>query len=549
LHDGLCDDETDDRETRRVGSDPWSVRPRSGGVGVSGFLRAVSRISGFTLLSRILGFTRDIAMFRLLGFDWWTGTFILAWMIPNLLRRLFGEGALSASFIPAYAAAHHEGGPDAARRLLASVSGLLLLILTAITLTVLATCLVLPPEAIGRGDAAVDATEQGRLMLRLTVLLFPYAIPICLAAIFAGCLNFHGVFGLPAASPVVLNVFWLAALGLAWAGDMSDPTAIVTLIAVFLLAGGIAQMLLSLVPLWRRGLAARPCLPAPGGPATTVLQNMWPTVIGMSLVQVSTLLDQALAYYLVSAEAPSYLYAANRLLLFPHALTSLSLATAIFPRLASLGATRDLVGLRQGVDRAMLQTMWIALPAAVGMMLVARPLVQVMFGEQVEAPDKLANTTWTTICLVASLPSIGVAQLHARALYALGDFRTPARMAFYLLLLNVALNLLFVVWLDMGVPGFAVATTLASIVNACGLRARLRQMCPEAGAPTGSRMTSTFLACGVMAVAVWWSQSWFEPTSQVERVAFHLLLPIAVGVVSYPASLYAMGWRRATLAG
>jgi putative peptidoglycan lipid II flippase len=510
---------------------------------VTSSLKAATHISAVTLVSRVLGLVRDVIMFRMLGFTWAVGTFALAWMIPNMLRRLFGEGALAASFIPAYAKVKEREGADAARVLLGSVSGLLLAVLACFSVVVVVGCLFVPAEWIGHGSEAVEAQTQGQLLLDLTIILFPYSIPICLAAILTGALNAHGTFALPAASPIVLNVFWIGGLVIAWATGMTEPVAVVKLIAWMLLIGGLGQLSLSLVPLARRGLLAKPTLPRRNDPARAVIRTMGPTLIGMSLLQLNSVLDQVLALYLVDANAPAFIYQANRLLLFPHALTSLALATVIFPRMASLGATDDRVGVRHTVDLAMHHTILVAMPAAVGMMLVAQPLLDVMLGGSLVTGQDIETAAMTTICLVASLPMIGVAQLHARALYSVGDYRTPAWMAFWLLVLNAVLDIVFVVTLDLGVPGLAIATTIASAVNAATLRHRVRKLCPVSDG-TPRSLWSTIVACAVMAVVVVGVKELFNPTTRLGTVFLDLLLPVSAGMVSYVGIQYLFGERR-----
>ena len=395
---------------------------------------------------------------------------------------------------------------------------------------------------MGIESEQASATQHGEFLLQLTMVLFPYVIPICLAAILAGALNAHGTFALPAAAPIVLNLFWIAALLILGYLKWTDARA-VRLIAAFLLTAGFAQMILSLVPLYRRGLYRRPRLPNRGDPALEVVRNMGPAVLGMSLVQINTVMDQAFANYFIDSSAPSFVYAANRLLLFPHALTSLAVATAIFPRLARLGATRDLPGLRRDLDGAQRHTLIIALPAAIGMMFVARPLLDLLFeGSDLITQTDLDTAALTTVCLVASLPSIGIALLHARALYALGDYRTPAWMALWMLILNLILNIVLVVALGFGVPGLALATTIASTVNAWTLRLIVKSKCPRPD-ETPATLAPTILACVVMAAAVYWVEQAVSSVETWEVVLYDLALPIVTGVATYGGIQFLFGQR------
>ena len=508
------------------------------------YLRATARIILVTLGSRILGLARDVLMFQTLGFGWAMGTFAMAWMIPNMLRRLLGDGALSASFIPEYTRlTEHDAA--AGRQLLGSVTGFLLLLLGTVSSLVVITALCIPGEWVGRvsqqGSDFVDARQQGELLLDLTVILFPYAIPICLTAIFAGALNTHGVFGLPAAAPIVLNVFWIGGLSLALALGIQDHAQIVTLIAICLSAGGIAQVSMLLIPLWRRRLLETPRLPRAGDPGRQVVRAMGPAAIGMSLIQINNLMDTGFAYWFFGAAGPSFIYAANRLLLFPHALTGLALATAIFPQLAKLGASNDRSGLRLRLDEATHHTLLVAIPAAVGVMLVAQPLIELIFASDRSTVDDLTTTNLTTIYLVASLPAIGVAQLHTRTLYALNDYKTPAWMSLWLLMFNLVLNIILVVYLDLGIPGLALATTIASIANVFALRRKTTAACP--GQAHDFRIWQTLLATGCMALAVFAIQDSIDAVSMWEQAVFDLALPILAGITIYGGVQYLLGQR------
>ncbi len=515
--------------------------------------KRASAVSMVTLGSRVLGLVRDAVMFRVLGASWVAGAFWLAWMIPNLLRRLFGEGALSASFVPAYAAAVDRGGgkgQKTARSLLASVTGLLLVGLSGITVVAWLGCLMLPPSLVGSGSgsnalaAGATARQHGELFLELLAILFPYAIPICLVAVLAGALNCHGVFALPAAAPIVLNLFWIAGLVAALAMGMDSLPDVAVLVAWFLVAAGIAQLVLVALPLARRGHLALP-RPVVTNQSKAILRGMAPTVVGMSVLQFSALLDQGIAVYLIDPGANSYIVLANRLLLFPHALTSLALATVVFPDLAVLAARDKHVELRHNLDRAAFQTLCVALPASLGMMLVATPLIQVVFQHgRFDAADTYVSS-WTTVCLVAALPAIGLAQLHARALYALGDFRTPARVAVWLLFLNLALNVVFVLVFDLGVPGLAFATTLCALVNAWALRQRFLDHCPETPTPA-QPLLRVVIATVLMGLLVYVAQRLFDGDTLVQQILLDLLLPVLVGTSTYAGLLRFLGVTRSS---
>lgn len=493
---------------------------------MSRMFRAASAISGFTFASRVLGLWRDSVMAAVLGAGPVSDTFFLAWALPNLMRRLLGEGALSASFVPAYTAARKQGEAPA-RDLLAAVLGAVLAILLPLVAIAVVGSLV----------AAAFAPPDGRrgLLLSLNAILFPYTIPICVTAMLAGALNTRGLFALPAAVPIVLNAVWIAALYAAGPLGFADDVGIAHFLAGSLCLGGFAQLLLVVGPLRRSGALARPPLrwPAPASPARAVFLAMGPTVVGMSLNQIATLVDQAIAYGVLGEGANTYLYLANRLLLFPHALTALAVVVAVFPRLAHEATEVDRAKMRSTLDRAAAATLFVTVPAAVGLFVLAEDIVAGLFQRRQFTAEDAHATALTTQCLAAGLPFLGLAQLYARAFYALGNTRTPARIAAVLLLVNTVLNLVLVLGWGFGTEGLAAATSLGAALNALLLASCLRRHVPPAAARVGPWLRCT-IASAVMIAAI----LLVRPTVDGGRTAvllWRVAVPIAVGAVAYTA--------------
>ena len=466
----------------------------------------------------------------------------MAWSVPNLLRRLFGEGALSAALVPAFTRALQRRDEEA-KTLLGGVTGALTLGLGALTVMVAVACFVIPPASFGlSGDGNISAAERGRLLLDLTLIMFPYVVPICLVATYAGAQNALGQFALPAAAPALMNIIWIG--GVVAAGLFTDgsPRTVTIFVAGTLLLGGFAQLVLCAYPLWRRGFLPRLRLPRRGEPSAAVFMAMAPTMLGLSVSQISLLISQALAEYLTGAGSNTHVYLANRLLLFPHALTALAAATAVFPALSLLAAKGDLVGVRGKLDVIVHGTLLLSVPAAAGMWAVSQDLVSVAFvhGKYTEADAEI--TALTTSCLLAGLPFLSAAQLYARALYALGDYRTPALASIVLLFVSVALNLSFVLGLGMGTEGLTLAASVAALLNAAWLRARLKMLLPNgrAGRPLLARIG---LATIGMVLAVWGVRALVHAPTRLGAACLHLLLPMAVGMLVYVALHVACGGR------
>jgi putative peptidoglycan lipid II flippase len=494
-------------------------------------VRAAGSISFFTLLSRILGLWRDRLMAQTLGAGWVQGTFLLAWTLPNLMRRLLGEGALSASLVPAYAKARRTD-PAAARELLAQISGAVITLLTPLCLAVALASVLVPAEWL-------PAPEQGgvpamRLLLALNAVLFVYALPVCLTAVLSGALNTLGHFALPAAVPIVLNVFWIAAMLLAKPLGITVDVEIANFAAWSLMVGGFLQLLLVVLPLWRRGELLRPRLglPARGTAARAVFVAMGPTVLGMSLNQISSLLDQLMAYYLIAPGAVTYVYLANRLLLFPHALTAMSVAVAVFPKLAHEANDVDRGQMRRTLDLAAAATILVTLPASCGLIVLGDDVVRVLFqgGEFTEA--NVWPTVLTSSCLVAGLPFLGLAQLYARAFYAIGDPGTPARLAVRLVLLNIVLNLVLVTTTELGTAALTLSSSLSALANATWLALLFRRHAPAAH-DLGSAWLRSLIATGAMCAVLPFARVAAPTDGLLARALGNVALPIVLGMVVY----------------
>lgn len=498
---------------------------------MSRLVRAAGSISLLTLLSRVLGLLRDRMMAQTFGASWVQGTFLLAWTLPNLMRRLLGEGALSASLVPAYAKARRTD-PAAAQELLAQVAGTVTSILLPLCLAVAGISLVLPAEWL-------PAPEHGgvpamRLLLALNAVLFAYALPVCLTAVYAGALNTLGHFALPAAVPVVLNLFWIGALLAAGPLGFTVDVDIANFAAVWLTVGGFVQLLLVLVPLWGRGELRRPRLglPARGTAAAGVFVAMGPTVLGMSLGQISSLLDQLMAYYLIAPGAVTYVYLANRLLLFPHALTAMSVAVAVFPRLAHEANDADRQRMRGTLDLAAAATILVTLPAAVGLIVLGDDVVRVLFAGGEFGEADVWPTVLTSSCLVAGLPFLGMAQLYARAFYAIGDTATPARIAGWLVLGNLGLNVVLVTTTGLGTAALTLSSSVSAAANAMLLALRFRRHAPAAH-DLGSAWLRSLAATAAMAVVLPFVRLASPDDRLLVRALGNLVVPILAGIGVY----------------
>lgn len=494
-------------------------------------VRAVGSIGFFTLLSRISGLVRDRLMAQTLGASWVNDTFLFAWALPNLMRRLLGEGALSAALVPKYTKAR-LGDVGSARTMLAQVVGAVISLLGPLCILIAVGSLLVPAEWL-------PAPEKGgvpamRLLLSLNAVLFAYALPVCLTAVYAGALNTLGHFALPAAVPIVLNLFWIAALVVAKPLGFTVDVDIANFAAWCLTVGGFLQLVIVLLPLHLRGELQRPRLgmPPAGTPARAVFVAMVPTVLGMSLNQLSSLLDTAMAYWLVGEGGVTYVYLANRLMLFPHALTAMAVAVAVFPKLAHEANDVDRAQLRRTLDLAAAATILVTLPASVGLIVLGDDVVRVLFEGHKFTNADVWPTVLTSSCLVAGLPFIGLAQLYARAFYAVEDNKTPAKLAVWLVLANALTNFVLVTTTPLGTAAFTLSSSLTALANASILARRFHRHAAPGHQLAGAWMRSA-IATSAMAVALPWLRLAGPESRLLVRAFGNVAFPITVGIAVY----------------
>ncbi|HVJ85680.1 MAG TPA: murein biosynthesis integral membrane protein MurJ [Caulifigura sp.] len=407
---------------------------------LSGF-RTVSLL---TLASRILGFARDSAMAAVFGLGEILDAFTLAFRIPNLARSLFGEGALTTAFLPAFVAADSQSGREAARRLATAV---------ALRLALLLVVVVIGAEiALAIFYRSTDSAYQQRL-IELLALMTPYLLLICLAALGSAMLQAQRRFLWPATVPVLLNLWWLAAVGMT-AALVVDPERRIRWIAASLLIGGLLQLLLPTAVLFRSGWTPlAPDNEARQG-AKAVFRAMFPTVAAASITQFNTVLDSLLAWILAAPSAAAWsggrqivepgtaaaLYFAQRLYQFPMGLIGVAVGTVLFPTLAAHAARQDFGKLRDDLTHGLNLAMSVALPASGGLVVLAGPVTSVLFQHgRFTAEDGLLTSR--VIAIYGSMAWAAIALLIIqRGFFAVGDRRTPLKTGLSAAAFNLVLT-------------------------------------------------------------------------------------------------------------
>jgi len=439
-------------------------------------VKGFRQIALLTAFSRVLGLVRDMAFSYFLGASGVMDGWVIGFKIPNLTRRLFGEGAASASFIPVYSE-ELQKDRDRADRLACTVVTVVFLILAGVVLV---------------GEIGVWAYysffcthESTKLMLALTGIMLPYMILICVVALLGGILNSHLHFAAPAAAPIVLNVFIIGSLCFTGWVLVMAPTRQVFVAATAVITAGLVQIAIQLPPLHKRGVSIRPAWDVRSEEFKKILLLMGPMVLGMTVTQINTLADDIIAKCLSGSSdkgefftwlgsqiryplwdgAVSKLYYSQRLYQFPLGVLGISLATAIFPVMSAEAAKKDFDALLRTISRGLRASVFIAIPATVGLILVARPLVSAVFGHGQFAKSE-ANTEWTACTL--SFYALGLCgyfcqQIATRAFYSMQDSKMPALTALAAVFANIALNLTLV-WF-MATAGLALSTAICSYLQ------------------------------------------------------------------------------------
>jgi putative peptidoglycan lipid II flippase len=497
---------------------------------------AAARVGGMTFVSRVLGFGRDLVIARLFGADAATDAFFVAFKVPNLMRRLFAEGAFAAALVPVlYEYKAHRGHGDL-KRLLDELSGLLAASLLLVTmLGILGAPLLILTFAPGFGTQPGQQALAAE-MLRLTL---PYLLFISLTALAGGVLNTHGRFGVPAFTPVLLNLS-IIACAVFLAPSMDRP---VTALAWGVFLGGLLQLAFQLPFLRRLGLLPRPRLRRRSEGVGRIFRRMGPGLLGVSVTQINLLIDTLLASFLVSGSI-SWLYYSDRLMEFPLGILGVALGTVILPSLSREHAQRSPEVFSRTLDWALRWTLLLGAPAAVGLIALAGPIIATLFHSSEFAAADVHMASLSLMAYALGLTAFMATKTLIPGYYARQDIRTPVRFAAAALAVNLILNLALMV--PLGHAGLALATSIAAFVNALLLlRGLLREGVyrPPAGWPL---LLLRGMAASLFMGALVWTGSgdaaaWpaFDPGERVLR----LLGWILAGALVYWLMLLALGIR------
>lgn len=454
-------------------------------------------VAGATLISRGLGFLRDVIIAHILGAAMAADAFFVAFRVPNVLRRLFGEGSLTMAFIPAYSRVREEQGEAAAHAMARSAMVWLGLILGGLTLAVE---FLAGPLTFLIAPGFHHTPELFALTTRLLRICFPYIILISAVALCMGILNARNHFWAPAMAPVALNVALIAAAILAWAAE----TDVAVAMAWGVLAGGVLQLAMQQPPLHARGHTWRGpwSLRNPGVQRMAVL--MLPTVFGAAVYQLNILLGTLLSSFLPEGSV-SFLYYADRIVEFPLGVFGIAVSTAALPSMSRLIAQGDEEGYAQALSSSLGLTLYIALPATAGLLALSEDIVGLLFGRGAFDAQAVSATSAALVAYAAGLPGFAMSRPMVAAFYSREDTRTPVAVAVGCLLINIGLG----AWLmhPLAHVGLALAVTISSTANWLLLHALFARRYGYQPLPLHSTLKSLSLSVLVF-LGAWRTREW-----------------------------------------
>jgi putative peptidoglycan lipid II flippase len=454
-------------------SGPPAPRPALVGDSAASVTRNVGKVSAATFLSRVLGLLRDQVFAALFGAGTAADAFNMAFRVPNLLRDLFAEGAMSASFVPTFTQWREREGDEAAWELGRQLMATLLTVLLGLC----ALGWLFAPQLIGLlagGFRAVPGKLE--LTVTLTRIMLPFLPAVALAAAAMGMLNARGVFFLPALAPALLNlgmiVFGLALIPVCRAAGLP----IITAMAFGVLLGGVLQFACQLPALHRLGFRLRPEIPNWHPGVRRVAALMLPATVGLAATQLNIFVSQAIAASFREGSV-SWLQYAFRLMQLPIGLFGVAVGTVSLPALSRAAVRRDLPAVRATLSESVRLVLLLTVPSALFLAVMARPILALLFQHgRFHAADTIA-TGDALVMYCVGLPAFAAVGVFTRAFYALGDTRTPVRATFVAVAVNLVLNLLFVGplrGLGLAHRGLALATSVTALMNLAQLSFALR---------------------------------------------------------------------------
>ncbi|WP_207887852.1 murein biosynthesis integral membrane protein MurJ [Pseudomonas sp. 30_B] len=499
-------------------------------------LKSLAAVSSMTMISRVLGFVRDTIVARMFGAGMATDAFFVAFKLPNLLRRIFAEGAFSQAFVPILAEYKTQQGEEATRTFIAYVSGLLTLILALVTaLGMLAAPWVIWVTAPG----FVDSPEKFELTSALLRVTFPYILLISLASLAGAILNTWNRFSVPAFVPTLLNVSMI--LFALFLTPYFNPPVMALGWAV--LAGGLAQLLYQLPHLKKIGMLVLPRINLRDSGVWRVLKQMGPAILGVSVSQISLIINTIFASFLVAGSV-SWMYYADRLMELPSGVLGVALGTILLPSLAKTYASDDRHEYSRLMDWGLRLCFLLVLPCSLALAVISEPLTVALFQYGKFSAHDALMTQRALIAYAVGLLGIILVKVLAPGFYARQNIKTPVKIALFTLVSTQLMNLVFIGPLKHA--GLALAISLAACLNAGLLFWQLRKHQlfdpqPGWGKFITKLVVSVLVMCAVLICMMYVMPAWDEGGMPIRLVRLGAL--VVAGVVAYFGMLALLGFR------
>jgi len=508
-------------------------------------LRSTFTVSGFTLISRISGFLRDIVFANIFGAGHITDAFFVAFKIPNFLRRLFAEGAFSQAFVPVLSEVKKEN-EQLVNQLVRDVAGTLGVVLLLVTVTgIIAAPFVVMGFTLGGFTENAEKFDLTVEMLRIT---FPYIVFISLTALVSSVLNIYGRFAVPAFTPVLLNIC-LILTALYLAPHMEHP---IVALAWGVFIAGFVQLAFQLPFLAKLGLLHFPRWAWRKEKVQKIMKLMIPGIIGSSAVQINLLIDLMIASNLQDGSI-SWLYYSDRLVEFPLGVFGIALATVILPSLSKYHSDSDPRAFSHTLDWALRWVILISTPAMVALIILAGPLISTLFQHGSFTADSVTMATYSLIAYSTGLISFVMIKVLSPGYFARQDTRSPVRYSIIAMVVNIVLNLTFVYcWsvFDWQGPhaGLALATAIAAFINAqLLLRGLIKRDIYHRESGWMKLMVQVLLASSLMGFILWWLvgdlSGWIAADVGIASKVLNLSICVVSGIVIYFLSLKILGLK------
>lgn len=487
-------------------------------------------LSSATMISRFAGLARDMVIASIFGAGFGSDAFFMAFTIPNLLRRFFAEGSLTAAFVPTFTQVRQHEGHEEAQRVVNICWSLLVVVMAVVTCLgiLVAPWLV---DAIGAGFGTVAGKLE--LTIYLTRLMFPYIFFVSLLALFTGVLNVYGHYFIPAFSPLILNLSMISA-ALLCRNLFALP---IESLAWGVVAGGVLQLVMTVPVLRRYGFSLQFSLNWRDTVVHRISRLMLPGIVGVAIYQINVVVTRLLSSFLEQGSV-SYLYYGQRLFEFPQGIFVVSLAQAVLPTMSKQAAAGDMAAVKNSLSYSLTLIMLITIPASAGLMVCALPIYSQLFMNGAFSYTDVQQTALALAAYAPGLLFVGISRVIVPTFYAMQDTRTPVWVSFWTLLVNVVLGVLMMgPWQHIGL---AMALTCSSVFNAMVLLVLLKRRIGSIALTTviwtGLRVLVATAVMTVLAHRVLLFGQWRTGVSSFNLTV--LLGAICTGIISYLVCCY-----------